>query len=162
MAINESENLNILLQSAELKQESVLSNIRSLDIKASIILAFFGVLFIPSVDIFQWTIRKNELIYLKFSPGISIIIGIIFCLLALFPQKIVSFPYLSILKDIYHKGINPNQLKAELFSYYEMACMKNRKLSRKKLIFINIAFIFLIISLIIIILFFIFKGEIDV
>jgi hypothetical protein len=123
MSNNESENLNILLETAELKQESVLSNIRSLDIKASIILAFFGVLLIPSIEIFQWTLINDDLVCLKIVPGASVAIGVFFCLLTLFPQKSVSFPKLSILKDIYHEGAYSDQLRAELFSYLKEKLM---------------------------------------
>jgi hypothetical protein len=161
MSKNDSDNLDILLETGELKQESVLSNIRSLDIKASIILAFFGVLLIPSVEIFRWTIINKKLIYLKFFPGLIIIIGILFCLLALIPQKLYSYPRLSGLRSLYHQGINPDQLKAELISYYELACIENEKISKKKLFLIKTTYIFLALSFIIIMLLYIFKGEID-
>jgi len=161
MSKNDSENLDILLKTAELKQESVLSNIRSLDIKASIILAFFGVLLIPSVEIFQWEIINDRLVYLKFIPGLIIIIGVLFCLFALVPQNIYSYPRLFGLKSLYHNGIKPDQLRAELFSYYEWANIENDKISKRKLLLIRTTYIFLGLSFIVIALLYIFKGEID-
>ena len=161
MSKNDSENLDILLETGELKQESVLSNIRSLDIKASIILAFFAVLIIPSVEIFQWKIINDKLIYLKYIPGLIIIIGILFCLFALVPQNLYSYPRLPGLKSLYHNGINPDQLKAELFSYYEWATIENDKISKRKLLLIRTTYVFLALSFIIIMLLYIFKGEID-
>lgn len=157
-----SENLNILLETAQLELESILSNIRAVDIKASIILAFFGVLLIPSFEIFQWIIREDELIFLKFIPGFFVIIGIALCLIVLFPQKRRGYPDLSFLEDMYVKGIPSNNFKAELISYYKDSCGLNDKLSNKKVKFTKFALIFLIISFLALILLFIFKGDIDV
>jgi len=157
-----SENLNILLETAQSKHETILSNIRSLDIKASIILAFFGVLLIPYFDISQWIIKKDGFIFLKFIPGLFVIIGIILCLIALFPQKSLTYPKLSFLENMYLNKIMPNNFKAELFSYYKESCRQNNKISVKKLKFLNLALIFLIISFAVVILLFIFKGDINV
>jgi len=162
MSDKSSENLNILLKTAENKHEAILSNIRAIDTKASIILAFFGVLFIPSADIFQWTIRKNEFFIIKLLPGIFIVIGIVFCLMALLPQKIYAFPQLVALEDLYYNHISPNQLKAELFSYYREGEKENGKLARRKIRMVKIALYFLVISFSLTILLYILKGVIDV
>jgi len=161
MSKQESENLNILLKTAELKLGSTISNFRALDTKASIFFAFLGVLFIPSLNIFQWTIRKDEFIFLKFLPGILIIIGIIFCLLSLFPQKWMVFPNLIGVEKLYSNGISPNHLKAELFSVYREALLYNFKISKQKLKFTKYALYLLIASFLVIILLFIFKGVLN-
>jgi len=155
---HESENLDILLETSTIKQESVLSNLRAIDTKASIILAFFGVLLIPSIEIFRWATKTELYFYLKLFPGISVLCGIIFCLIILFPQNSIAFPNLSVLTEMYKKGIIPNNLKAELISYYRSATEKNRNLAQRKLKYTKFALILLIISISLIIANLILKG----
>jgi preprotein translocase subunit Sec61beta len=160
MTEEEFENLSILLETAERKHESILSNIRALDIKISIVLAFLGVLFLPAIEIYSWRV-KTGFQMLKYVPGISVIIGIALCLFVFFPQKSKTIPKLSTLRKIYQEGKNPSQLKAELFSYYETASEDNNKLSKKKVITITIAYILLIISFASIVILYMLKGDIN-
>jgi hypothetical protein len=161
MSIYDSENLGILLDTSAVKLESVLSNIRSLDIKMSVFMAFFGVLLIPSTDILQWQIINGRLVFLKFLPVLLIFIGILFCLFALAPRKIYPQPRLPGLISLYHNGVTPDTLKAELISYYGWAIIENVKVSKKKLRFIRITYISLFSSFMIIALLYILKGKID-
>lgn len=148
MENSESANLDILLNVAQIKHDAVLSNLRALDIKISIILAFFGILFFPSLDIFSWTIIKCELLFIKFLPGLISVAGVILCLIALFPQREYSIPNLSALKKMHDEQIKAEQFKAELFSYYNNAVENNGLLARKKVKLLKSAYILLFLSLI--------------
>lgn len=161
MTGNETENLNILLDMAKTKHESILANIRSLDIKASIILAFFGVLLIPAFEIFRWKISWPGFLYLKYSPIAIISAGIIASIFELLPQKLYTYPQLAVLRNGYNSGAQPDAVKAELISYFELSCSKNRDIALKKLKCIKLAGIVLAISIFVTIAYILLKGVFD-
>lgn len=156
-----SENLDILLHTSELKHESALSNISAIDTKASILLAFLGVLLLPAFEIYMWPIQKEAYFLLKALPGVFAFAGLACCFLILMPQKHYVTPNLDFMEDLYNKKIPPDELRANLFSYYRDAATKNLDIAQKKLIKIKFAMIFLALSLGVTILLYILKGVID-
>jgi hypothetical protein len=155
------DSLDVILETAELKHESVLSNIRSIDIKASITIAFFGVLLLPSFEVSQWKVISIFQFVVKLIPTISVLVGILFCLLTLFPRSTISYARLSTLRIMFANGMRPSEIKAQLFSLYQMASEFNDQIARKKFRFTKISFIFLFISIFALLLTLIFKGVID-
>jgi hypothetical protein len=138
----------------------VLSHIRSLDIKLSILLAFFGVILIPAFDILTWKIKLCDLALLKYLPAFFSGIGVGLCLIGLIPQKEFAIPKLSALKKMYEEGMKPNQFKAELFSYYSNAVDKNNIIEHKKRVYLYAVFALLAVSFILLFILNLFQGGI--
>lgn len=161
MQISDIESLNLALETVKYKHESTLANIRSLDIKSSVILALFGVLLIPSLEILQWTIRKDALYFLKLIPVCITSIGIFFCLLTLAPQKFKTTPNLSVLKRALENNMDVISIKAQLYSNLYSAIIFNRKIAVRKSIFARISTWLSAIVFLLIIILFLLKGVID-
>ena len=139
MQISNLESLNLVLETVKNKHESTLANIRSLDIKSSVILALFGVLLIPSLEILQWIVRINALHLLKLIPVSITSIGILFCLISLVPQKFKTTPSLSALKNALESNMDVNLIKAQLYSNLYRAIIFNRKIAKRKVIFNSVS-----------------------
>jgi hypothetical protein len=160
MLQDDSEKVLLLLETAKLKFESIISNIRSLDIKASIILALYGVLLIPALDILAWEIQNKEVVFLKFLPLVVDSCGIILCILTLFPQNVTSFPNLLELENYYYGDLESDNLRLELYAYYRDNIEENRAITILKLTFIKCALWSASTAFIITIVLFLLKGEI--
>jgi len=161
MQISNLESLNLALETVKNKHESNLANIHSLDIKSSIILALFGLLLIPSLEVLQWTVRLHALYFLKLIPVCGTSGGIFFCLLTLFPRRFKTPPKLSALKNALESNMDVNLIKAQLYSNLYRAILFNHKIARRKSI-LNIVSIWIsIIVFLLIIILFLLKGVIN-
>ncbi len=161
MQITNMESLNLALETVKNKHESTIANIRSLDIKSSIILALFGVLLIPSLEILQWTVRINSQYFLKLIPICITSAGIIFCLLTIVPHKYKTTPSLSSLKNALENNMDVNLIKAQLYSNISRAIIFNRKIAKRKAIFNVVSSWLSLIVFLLIITLFLLKGVID-
>jgi hypothetical protein len=161
MQITNLEILNLALDTVKNKHESTIDNIRSLDIKSSVILALFGVLLIPSLEILQWIIKINNLYFLKLIPVSITAIGILFCLISLIPQRFKTTPSLSALKNALESNMDVNLIKAQLYSNLYRAIIFNRKVAKRKVIFNAVSIWLSIIVFLLIIILFLLKGVID-
>ena len=109
---------------------------RHCDLKASIILAFLGILLLPSLETFGWS---NKLLGLRLAPILLVFLGIVFCLFAVLPTLHSNHPKLSVLETDYNQDKAPMESKLELFRYYERAAKENNDVGKRKVKFIQAA-----------------------
>ena len=160
---NASTKLDILLHTAEFSMDSMLSNIRSLDTKASIILALFGVLLIPSLEILHWAFIYNICILLKYAPLFLIVLGIYFNIRSLLPRNYLGVPDVdTLIGDNNLKNVKSlDDLINILINCYIFNIGKNRDLVKKKIKNIEISIFLFVSAFSIILLFYLFKPLID-
>jgi hypothetical protein len=129
---------------------------RHFDLKASIILAFLGILLLPSVEIYGWS---NKLLGLRLAPILLIFAGVVFCLFAVLPTLHLEHPKLSVLKDDYDRDKGPTDTKLELFRHYENAAKRNENVGNRKTCFIQAALTSSFFSFVMILVQYLFRGS---
>lgn len=144
------DQVNILFKAGLRAYDSSEERSRHCDLKASIILAFLGILLLPSLEIFSWS---NKLLGLRLAPILLVFLGIVFCLFAILPTIHLKHPPLSVLKRDYDQDKAPINSKIELFVYYKSAAEKNDDVGKRKVKFIQgalassfFAFVFILVQ----------------
>lgn len=143
------DQVNILLEAGLRTFNWTVERSRHFDIKASIFLAFLGILLLPSLEIYGWS---NRLLWLRLSPIVLVFAGIVLCLYAILPTVHLQHPPLSALLKRYDNGKEPLDSKLELFRYYKSAASRNECIGKRKVTFIQVALVLSFCAFVIIIL----------
>lgn len=130
------DQVNVLFEAGLRTFDWSVARSRHFDIKASIILAFLGILLLPSLEICGWS---NKLPGLRLAPIVLVFAGIVFCLFAVLPTLHVEHPNLSVLERDYNQDRLPLESKLELFRYYESAAKRNEEVGKRKIVLIQAA-----------------------
>lgn len=149
------DQIDILFEAALRTFDWSVARSRHFDIKASIVLAFLGILLLPSLDIWGWS---NKLPGLRLAPIVLVFAGILFCLFAVLPTPHLEHPKLPILEKYYESDRAPLETKAELFRYYEEAAKKNEEVGKRKIKFIQAALVSSFFAFVFILIQFVIKG----
>lgn len=130
------DQIDILFEAALRTFDWSVARSRHFDIKASIILAFLGILLLPSLEIWGWS---NKLPELRLAPIVLVFAGIVFCLYAVLPTPHLEHPNLPVLEGCYERDRTPLESKLELFRYYEGAAKRNEDVGKRKIRLIQAA-----------------------
>ena len=156
-----SESLRILCDNASKALDSFFSHSRHIDTKASIMMAFFGILFVPSLDIFRLFSTDKLIFYLRWIPLLFIIVGFILCLIALSLKKYYSTPNFDGIENMYKEGKSPNEIRAQLFSYYKNSIYENKKMAELKIEFTKYSIWIAALAFFLITILFLYKGVVN-
>jgi hypothetical protein len=110
---------------------------------------------VPAFEIYAW---KEPYIFIRLVPIITIVIGTIFCILAILPRIHLEHPPLEQLEKDYASDKQPLNLKADLYSSYRKSSEKNIKVGEDKIRSIIKAQILALIAFYLIVLLNIFRG----
>lgn len=128
---------------------------RHFDIKASITLAFLGILLLPGLEIYSWS-SKNLL--LRLIPIIIIASGTFLCLFAILPRIHLEHPSLDVIKKDYEDDKGPIVSKMELFAAYKKASENNAEIGAHKISLIWWAQLLSIVAFYVIVINYLFRG----
>lgn len=149
------EQVDILFQAGLRTFDWTIERSRHFDIKASIVLALYGILLIPAFEIYGW---KEPSLFVRLVPIITVVIGTIFCILAILPRIHLEHPPLEELEKDYTSDKHPLNLKADLYSSYKKSSEKNIKVGEDKIRLIIKAQILALIAFYLIVLLNVFRG----